>query len=56
MSGLTTTGLEEGDGEMGRWLSPVLRRHATAKTIPPRRRPAAGEEKCFHSLSNPADK
>lgn len=34
MSGLTTTGLEEGDWEMGRWLSPVLRQHATVPHRP----------------------
>lgn len=56
MSGLTTTGLEEGDGGMGRWRCPVLREHATTETIPPYHRPASGEEKCFHFCSNATGK
>lgn len=45
MSGLTTADFEEEDGEMGRWLCPVLKGHATTETVPPHHRPASGEEK-----------
>lgn len=39
MSGRKTAGLDEGDGEMGRWLGPVLGRQTpcTTQTIPLRR-------------------